>query len=71
MLKFSGYSYLIRGQPEKWGVSRRGRVALRCEVQYYARGRGEAATAFGARPRGGGRRPTPGPPPGGGPEGLK
>src|SRR6476659_1067992 len=40
MLKFSGYSYLIRGQLSEVGVSRRGRAALQCEVCYYA---GEAA----------------------------
>ena len=40
MLKFSGYPYLIRGQPEKnWGLMASTRPDLQSEKNYYARSR--------------------------------
>jgi hypothetical protein len=40
MLKFSGYPYLIRGQPEKnWGLLASTRPGLQSEKNYYARSR--------------------------------
>ena len=40
MLKFSGYPYLIRGQPEKnWGLLASTRPDLQSEKNYYARSR--------------------------------
>ncbi len=52
MLKFSGYSYLIRGQPfRSWGFLRRGRAAFQCEVLLLRRGGySETATRFRGRP---------------------
>ena len=67
MLKFSGYSYLIRGQLQKsWGVLRRGRAALQSRgVSYYAMEAAAGPPLYlgdGVRPRGALRRsPTPGP----------
>ena len=38
MLKFSGYPYLIRGQPEKiWGLLAGTRLGIQNEKNYYAR----------------------------------
>src|ERR1700712_5373516 len=40
MLKFSGYPYLIRGQPEKnWGLMASTQPDLQSEKNYYARSR--------------------------------
>ncbi len=40
MLKFSGYPYLIRGQPEKnWGLLASTHPGLQSEKNYYARSR--------------------------------
>ena len=57
MLKFSGYPYLIRGQPLKsparwrWGVAWRARPGRpERRRNYYARGPGRAATDFRAGP---------------------
>ena len=56
MLKFSGYPYLIRGQPEKDdGLSAgAGRAYRAGDKAPYARGPDGAAAAFRARPPGGG-----------------
>ena len=58
MLKFSGYPYLIRGQPEKkidGGRQAAGRAYRAGDKAPYARGSDGAATAFRACPPGGTR----------------
>lgn len=60
MLKFSGYPYLIRGQPEKKGVAwaGAGRAYRAGDKAPYARGPDAVPPLpFGPVPRGGGRGP--------------
>lgn len=52
MLKFSGYPYLIRGQPIKIGLDQRRRALKRYRIPIRSGTKTDAATAFEARPRG-------------------
>src|SRR5437879_8784437 len=52
MLKFSGYPYLIRGQPQSWGVLAGGHRTLEREM-YYAEGQAAPPLSLGPATAGG------------------